>query len=116
MLLFRPIRPGATARDRLFACRGAVVGIFLAGLIGAPAHGDGEVLPRIVAPLGASSALLFAVAAGSMAQPWPIIGGNALSALTGFAVGEALGHGAIAGLVTQADLLAALASSELIEA
>jgi CBS domain-containing membrane protein len=46
--------------------------------------------------MGASAVLLFAVPASPMAQPWPIIGGNALSALTGFAVGQALGHGAIA--------------------
>ena len=46
--------------------------------------------------MGASAVLLFAVPASPMAQPWPIIGGNSLSALTGFAVGEALGHGAIA--------------------
>ena len=46
--------------------------------------------------MGASAVLLFAVPTSPMAQPWPIIGGNALSALTGFAVGQALGHGAIA--------------------
>jgi CBS domain-containing membrane protein len=59
-------------------------------------HGDGEALPWIVAPIGASAVLLFAVPASPMAQPWPILGGNALSALVGFAVGRALGHGAIA--------------------
>lgn len=46
--------------------------------------------------MGASAVLLFAVPASPMAQPWAIIGGNSLSALTGFAVGQALGHGAIA--------------------
>jgi len=96
MRVFRPILPGATGRDRIVACFGAAVGIILAGLIGALVHGDGEALPWIVAPIGASAVLLFAVPASPMAQPWPIIGGNALSALVGFAVGEALGHGAIA--------------------
>lgn len=94
--LFSPILPGATARGRLFACLGAVVGIFLTGLIAALVHGDGEALPWIVGPMGASAVLLFAVPASPMAQPWPIIGGNSLSALVGFAVGQALGHGAIA--------------------
>jgi CBS domain-containing membrane protein len=46
--------------------------------------------------MGASAVLLFAVPASPMAQPWAIIGGNSLSALTGFAVGQALGHGAVA--------------------
>ena len=96
MRIFRPILPGATGRDRILASLGALVGIFLTGLIGALVHGDGEALPWIVAPMGASAVLLFAVPASPMAQPWPIIGGNSLSALTGFAVGQALGHGAVA--------------------
>jgi CBS domain-containing membrane protein len=95
MRAFKPILPGATARGRLFAGLGAVVAI-LTGLIGALVHGDGEAVPWIVGPMGASAVLLFAVPASPLAQPWPIIGGNTLSALVGFAVGEALGHGAIA--------------------
>lgn len=94
--LFNPILPGATGRDRAIACLGAVVAIALTGLIAAWLHGDGEALPWIVAPIGASAVLLFAVPASPMAQPWPIVGGNTLSALVGFAVGEAFGHGAIA--------------------
>jgi CBS domain-containing membrane protein len=93
---FAPNLPGATARDRAFACLGAVVGIGLAGFVAALIHGDSEALPWIVAPIGASAVLLFAVPASPMSQPWPIIGGNSLSALTGFAVGQALGHGALA--------------------
>ncbi|HEY5332281.1 MAG TPA: HPP family protein [Solirubrobacterales bacterium] len=93
---FNPILPGATGRGRLFACLGAAVGIFLTGLIAALIHGDGEALPWIVAPMGASAVLLFAVPASPMAQPWPIVGGNTLSALVGFAVGQAFGHGALA--------------------
>jgi CBS domain-containing membrane protein len=96
MRVFRPILPGATGRDRILACLAALVGIFLTGWIAALVHGDGEALPWIVAPMGASAVLLFAVPASPMAQPWPTIGGNSLSALTGFAVGQALGHGAIA--------------------
>jgi CBS domain-containing membrane protein len=96
MRIFRPILPGATGRDRILACLAALVGIFLTGLIAALVHGDGETLPWLAAPIGASAVLLFAVPASPMAQPWPIIGGNSLSALTGFAVGDALGHGAIA--------------------
>jgi CBS domain-containing membrane protein len=68
---FAPILPGATARDRAFACLGAVVGIGLAGFVAAVIHGDGEALPWIVAPMGASAVLLFAVPASPMSQPWP---------------------------------------------
>ncbi|HET7444570.1 MAG TPA: HPP family protein [Solirubrobacterales bacterium] len=94
--MFGLILPGATARDRAVACLGAVVGIALAGLVGALVHGDSEALPWIVAPMGASAVLLFAVPASPMAQPWPIVGGNTLSALVGFLVGRELGHGALA--------------------
>ncbi|HEX3240756.1 MAG TPA: HPP family protein [Solirubrobacterales bacterium] len=94
--LFSPILPGATARDRALACVGVVVGIGLVGLLGALVHGDGEALPWIVAPMGASAVLLFVVPASPMSQPWPIVGGNGLSAFVGFVVGQALGHGAIA--------------------
>lgn len=65
-------------------------------MIGSLVDDQGEALPWIVAPMGASAVLLFAVPASPMAQPWPIVGGNALSALVGFAVGQALGHGALA--------------------
>lgn len=90
------ILPGATVRDRALACVGIVVGIGLSGLIGALVHGQGEALPWIVAPMGASAMLLFVVPASPMSQPWPIVGGNALSASVGFAVGAWLGHGVFA--------------------
>ena len=45
--------------------------------------GHGILAPLIVAPMGASAVLLFAVPASPLAQPWPIIGGNTLSALVG---------------------------------
>jgi CBS domain-containing membrane protein len=94
--MFALILPGATARGRLFACLGAIVGVGLSGLIAAWLHGDGEALPWLVAPMGASAVLVFAVPASPMAQPWPVIGGNTISALVGFAVGQAIGHGAMA--------------------
>jgi CBS domain-containing membrane protein len=78
------------------ACVGALVAVALTGLVAALIHGDGEALPWLVASTGSSAVLLFAIPASPTAQPWPIVGGNSLSALTGFAVGSWLGHGAIA--------------------
>nr|WP_246553222.1 HPP family protein [Sphingopyxis soli] len=40
----------------------------------------------LVAPIGASAVLVFAVPASPLAQPWPVIGGNILSALAGVVV------------------------------
>ncbi|HRO49572.1 MAG TPA: HPP family protein [Hyphomicrobium sp.] len=84
--LFVPILAGATLRERLLACLGALAGIFLTALISGVLFGQGAHLPLIVAPIGASAVLLFAVPTSPLAQPWSIIGGNTISALVGVAV------------------------------
>ncbi|NEI38146.1 CBS domain-containing protein [Rhizobium leguminosarum] len=81
--LFSPILAGATLRERLIACFGALLGIGLTGVISGYLFGQGPHLPLIVAPMGASAVLLFAVPASALAQPWSIIGGNTISALMG---------------------------------
>lgn len=81
--LFRPILAGATLRERMVACLGALVGITLTGLICGLVFGQGPDIPLIVAPMGASAVLLFAVPASPLAQPWSIIGGNTISAFMG---------------------------------
>lgn len=48
------------------------------------AHASGGGL-WLIAPLGASAVLVFAVPASPMAQPWAVIGGNVLSSLAGIA-------------------------------
>lgn len=86
--LFAPILAGATLRDRLIACTGALIGIAATGILCGLALGFGPHLPLLVAPMGASAVLLFAVPASPLAQPWSIIGGNTLSALAGFLVAQ----------------------------
>ncbi|WP_275788704.1 HPP family protein [Pararhizobium gei] len=81
--IFVPILAGATLRERLFACLGALIAIGLTGLISGYIFGQGPHLPLIVAPMGASAVLLFAVPASPLAQPWSIIGGNTISASMG---------------------------------
>jgi CBS domain-containing membrane protein len=86
--LFVPILPGATFFDRLLACFGALVGIGITALIcGVGFYGVHlPVTPLLVAPMGASAVLLYAVPASPLAQPWSIIGGNTVSALVGITV------------------------------
>ncbi|WP_284271117.1 HPP family protein [Mesorhizobium huakuii] len=84
--LFAPILAGATLRERLLACIGATIGIALTGLISGLAMGGGPHVALLVAPMGASAVLLFAVPASPLAQPWSIIGGNSISALVGVTV------------------------------
>jgi CBS domain-containing membrane protein len=44
-------------------------------------------MPWLVAPLGASAVLVFTVPASPLAQPWPVIGGNLISAAIGLGLG-----------------------------
>ena len=84
--LFRPILAGATLRERLIGCLGALIGICLTGLVCGFFIGNDIHLPLIVAPIGASAVLLFAVPASPLAQPWSIVGGNTISAFVGVSV------------------------------
>ena len=81
--LFSPILAGASLSERLWACLGALVGIGVTGFICALIFGHGNQMPLIVAPVGASAVLVFAVPASPLAQPWSVIGGNTISALMG---------------------------------
>src|SRR4051812_43568415 len=86
MGIFAPILAGARLGDRLIACAGALFGIPLTGLICAQLPAMAAALPILLATMGASAILLFAVPASPMAQPWPTIGGNIVSAVVGVAV------------------------------
>ena len=67
------------------SCIGALCGIVMTGSICQYWLGSADGLPILIAPMGASAVLLFAVPASPLAQPWSIVGGNTLSALTGIA-------------------------------
>jgi CBS domain-containing membrane protein len=62
---------------------GAMCGIMLTSAVCHLWLGGTGGLPALVAPMGASAVLLFAVPASPLAQPWSILGGNTLSALVG---------------------------------
>lgn len=84
---FHPILAGATWRDRAVAALGALAAIAVTALATALLIGAGAPM-LIVAPMGASAVLVFAVPASPLAQPWPVIGGNLLSALVGVAAAQ----------------------------
>lgn len=94
--LFVPILAGATLRERMLACVGALIGIVLTGFICQALYGDHIYVPLIVAPIGASAVLLFAVPTSPLAQPWPIIGGNVISAIVGIACADLIDHAIVA--------------------
>ncbi len=86
-----PALAGARIADRFFAGLGAMGGVGLAGFLSEQAAGGTQPSPWLVAPIGASSVLLFAVPSSPLAQPWSIIGGNVVSGLIGLAVGARIG-------------------------
>ena len=77
--------------ERLRAALGAFLGILGTAGISALALGQGPELPLLMAPIGASAVLLFAVPASPLAQPWSILAGNCLAALVGVACAQLLG-------------------------
>ena len=77
--------------ERLRACSGALVGILLTGLVTRLVLGPSAALPFLVAPMGASAVLLFALPASPLAQPWSIIGGNLVSAAVGVTCAKYIG-------------------------
>ncbi|MDT0509420.1 HPP family protein [Novosphingobium sp. MMS21-SN21R] len=95
--MFRFPRPTAIGQlrfgGRLGWARGAIgalIGVALAAVFGLTVP-DAYHWPWIVAPVGASAVLVFAVPASPLAQPWPVFGGNMLAALTGLVVGHVIG-------------------------
>ncbi|SHH12611.1 HPP family protein [Massilia sp. CF038] len=70
-------------REQLRASLGAMAGLgFTAWLC---LHMFGPSGAWLIAPMGASSVLLFCLPASPLAQPWAVIGGNTVSALVGVA-------------------------------
>lgn len=87
-------QPPVPFKERLRSCFGALIGLLLV-LILAKALGEfAGVSEWLMASLGASALLVFALPQSPMAQPWAVIGGNTLSAIVGITcvhwVGEPL--------------------------
>ncbi|MDX3907932.1 MAG: HPP family protein [Pigmentiphaga sp.] len=101
---FRPGRVRINGTERLRIIGGAMAGVLLAGwacrLFAEPGAA------WLVAPLGASAVLVFAVPASPLAQPWSVIGGNTLSTLLGIACATHIGDPVLAAAVAIGGALA----------
>lgn len=71
--------------EKLVSGLGATVGILLVYGICSRVF-SGADLYFMVASMGASAVLIFAVPHGALSQPWPVIGGNVVSAIVGVSV------------------------------
>lgn len=96
---FWPAPVAADRREQWRVALGALLGILLTATLCHALAGDGKAWPWLVAPMGASAVLVFAVPASPLAQPWAVVAGNALSALVGVACARWLGPPALAGAV-----------------
>jgi CBS domain-containing membrane protein len=101
----QPRTPGA----RVFhAFVGALAGVLFTSMIMRLWLGGSTGLPLLMAPIGASAVLLFAVPASPLAQPWAIIGGNTISALCGIACMKLIGDPGYAACLAVAVAIAAM--------
>ncbi len=79
----------ATHHERVISVLGGFAGILLVFWVSSRVldlHG----VALMVGSMGASAVLLFAVPHGSLSQPWPLIGGNLLSAAVGVSCARVL--------------------------
>jgi CBS domain-containing membrane protein len=75
--------PSAPLAEQFRAVAGALFGLALAAVLSCLSLGPDAVW--LIAPMGASAVILFAMPASPLAQPWPVVGGNLVSALVGVA-------------------------------
>lgn len=94
----RALWPAPLAIDRGERARvvvGAALGVLLTAVL-SQAFGGSIATAWLVAPMGATTVLVFAVPSSPMAQPWAVVGGNFFSALVGIACARWVGPPALA--------------------
>ncbi|MFM0222832.1 HPP family protein [Paraburkholderia dipogonis] len=82
--------------ERIRSCVGVSIDITVTGLTMRSFNQSGVLVPFLVAPMGASAVLLFAVPASPIAQPWSFVGGNLISATIGVAWSQSISDPALA--------------------
>ena len=80
---FLPSLPYVDRYERLRASAGALFGLVLTGACCYLILGKNPASFWLIAPMGASTVLLFAVPSSPLAQPWSLIGGNLVAAIVG---------------------------------
>jgi len=93
---FIPQKTAVDRFERMRASVGALFGILLTGLLSYLILPQSAATVWLIAPMGASAVLLFAVPSSPLAQPWSIIGGNLVAALVGVTCGKLIGEPALA--------------------
>ncbi|MDO9194192.1 MAG: HPP family protein [Undibacterium sp.] len=105
---FVPGKVAVSRLERLRACCGALSGILVTALVSHALLGNAQALPFLIAPMGASAVLLFALPSSPLAQPWSILGGNMVSAAVGVACALWISDPNIAAALAVAGAIAAM--------
>ena len=85
--LLIPPADTVSVREKLISGVAGLVAIVLVMAVSSVALGP-ELLPWVVASMGASAVLLFAVPHGPLSQPWNLLGGHLISAAIGVSVAQ----------------------------
>jgi CBS domain-containing membrane protein len=84
-LLVRAARRATGRLGWLRGATGAALALGVAAAITWILLGETPAMPWLVAPIGASAVLVFALPASPLAQPWPVVGGDLISVAIGLA-------------------------------
>ena len=83
--LFLPKRSSVVVKEKVISAFASIIAILLV-MLTSQIFLQPHDLPWVVASMGASAVLLFAVPQGPLSQPWPFIGGHLISAFVGVTV------------------------------
>lgn len=89
---FLPVATVISHLERLRSAIGAFAGIALTSAVSYWCVQDTYAIPYLIAPMGASAVLLFAVPASPLAQPWSLLGGNLVAAIIGVTCAMFIAH------------------------
>jgi CBS domain-containing membrane protein len=99
---FRLRMAGATLSGRILSSLGAFAGILFAAIVTYFVNHEIGFSHMLIAPIGASAVLAFAVPSSPLAQPWSVVGGNCVSALIAVLIAHFVESTGVAGAVAVA--------------
>lgn len=103
---FKPVRSPLPLSERLHACLGGLLGLLLTAFALRIGFGGSAHVPLLIAPIGASTVLVFGVPASPLAQPWSVIAGNVVAAIVGVTAARCIHEPYCAGAVAVAATIA----------
>lgn len=97
---FKPLRSPLPLSERFYASMGGLLGLLVTAFVLRATLGSFEQVPLLIAPLGASTVLVFGVPASPLAQPWSVIAGNVTAAMIGVTAARFIEDPYLAGAVS----------------